>query len=175
MKKYLKFLLMSLFATMTIAFTACGDDDEPNGGNNNKDVVGELTIDGIKTSFYYIFGDNEPAGHKYDYGAMLWRKDGEFLDIQYYDDVYKLAKGDDLSGYLTLFIPFIKDFHSGYNLLSGSIIVADITTEYITLKFDMAVVQNYMGNKTATVDGSIKLPINGEMGSLKNIDGYEWI
>ncbi|MCH5218615.1 MAG: hypothetical protein J1F07_08755 [Muribaculaceae bacterium] len=37
MKKYLKLLMLAIFASMSFAFVACGnddDDDEPSGGNN---------------------------------------------------------------------------------------------------------------------------------------------
>ena len=39
MKKYLKFLFVALFATMTLSLASCKDDkDEPSGGNYN--IVG---------------------------------------------------------------------------------------------------------------------------------------
>ena len=176
MKKYLKLLFVALFATMTIAFTACGDDDEPDGGSNNKGVVGELTIDGTKTSFYYIQGDTEPGIHEYDYAALLWRKDGENLSIQIYEDIFKFSKGEDLSDRVTIFPTFVKGLFSIGNILeSGSITLTDMDSKYITLTFDNAVVKDYRYIETLSIDGTIKLPINGEMGSLKNIEGYEWI
>ena len=176
MRKYLKLILVALFATMTFAFTACGDDDdEPDGGGNNKGVVGELTIDGIKISFYYIKGDNKADLHKFDYDALLWRKDGENLSIQIYEDILTFSKGEDLSDRVTVVATFVSGFLGGNNLASGSITLTDIDSKYITLTFDNAKVKNYSGNKTLTIDGTIKLPINGELGSVKNIEGYEWI
>ena len=167
---------MALFATMTFAFTACGDDDEPDGGGNNKGVVGELTIDGTKTSFYYIQGENTTDQlHKFDYDAALWRKDGEILSIQIYEDIFKFSKGEDLSDRVTV-LPTFGKFGGGHILESGSITLTDIDSKYITLTFDNAVVKEFSGyHDPLTIDGTIKLPIDGEMGSLKNIEGYEWI
>lgn len=34
MTKYFKLLMVALFATMSFAFTSCGDDDEPDDPNN---------------------------------------------------------------------------------------------------------------------------------------------
>ena len=173
MKKYLKFLFVALFATMTFAFTACGDDDdEPDGGSNNKGIVGELTIDGNKTSFYYIVGDNEADLHEYDYSADLLRKDGEILNFQIYEDIFKFSKGQDLSNHVTVVATFVNGFLGGNNLESGSITLTDIDSKYITLTFNKAAVKNYSSNKILTIDGTVKLPINGEMGSWKNIDGF---
>ena len=54
MKKYLKLLFVAIFATMTFALTACGDDDEPDGapskGNLDKYF---FTVNGEK--FYYAY------------------------------------------------------------------------------------------------------------------------
>lgn len=167
MKKYLKLLFVAVFATMTFAFTACGDDDdEPDGGSNNKGVVGELTINGTKTSFYYIVGDNEPDIHKFDYDAELFRKDFEVLSIQIYEDIMTFKKGEDLSGRVTVVTTFVSGFLGGNNLESGSITLTDIDSKYITLTFDNAVVKDYQGIETLSIDGTVKLPIDGEMGNI---------
>ena len=176
MKKYLKILFVFLFALPMISLTACGDDDdEPNGGgSNSKGVVGELTVNGTKTYYYYIQGDNEPDLHEYDYDALLWRKDGQTLSLQIYEDIFKFSKGQDLSFSVTVVAPYpyANGFFGGNGVVSGSITLTDIDSKYITLTFNNTVVKNYTGSSTITLDGTIKLPINGEMGSLKNIDGF---
>ena len=67
MKKYLYFLFVALFATMSFALTSCGDDDEPNDpttGNGNS----ALTIDGTKYSFEYW---NSRIFERYDNAQRL--------------------------------------------------------------------------------------------------------
>lgn len=53
-EKYLKLLFVALFATMTFAFTACGDDDDEPSSNSV--LVG--TWDMVKATTYYM-GDTD--------------------------------------------------------------------------------------------------------------------
>lgn len=55
MKNYLKLLFVALFATMSFAFTACGDDDKDEPSSNST-LVG--TWDMVKTTIYYM-GDTD--------------------------------------------------------------------------------------------------------------------
>ena len=39
MKKYLYFFFVAIFATMSVALTACGSDDEPEDGTANNSTI----------------------------------------------------------------------------------------------------------------------------------------
>lgn len=52
MKKYLKLLMVAIFATMSFAFVACGDDDdEPDGGTGSSSHSITLKLDGKTCQF----------------------------------------------------------------------------------------------------------------------------
>ena len=71
MKKYLYFLFVALFATMSFALTSCGDD-EPNDPTTGKM---ELTIDGKK----YVFSHTMPNVDGDTYSCLVYNHDSYSL------------------------------------------------------------------------------------------------
>ena len=69
MKKYYSLLIVLLMAMMAVGFTACGDDDEPNGA----DLVGtwQLVDDDLSSDVVLLF---------------QFTKDGKFHYVQKYLD-----------------------------------------------------------------------------------------
>lgn len=63
MKKYLYFLLVALFATMSFALTSCGDDDDEPTGSEKIEIIGTwksttvLDEDGWTQTDYVQFKD----------------------------------------------------------------------------------------------------------------------
>ena len=161
MKKYLKLLYIALFAMMSVSLTACGDDDdEPDGGSNNKGVVGELTIDGQKKSFVYITGDTSDNDWGVQYTAMMYTKHWEdVISFQTLVNIADLSSGMTLTEDMCVLEPFMAN-----TLQSGNVHVDKKTKDSITLTFNKAVFKEFNGNRTTTYEGTIKLPINGEYG-----------
>lgn len=167
MKKYLKLLFVALFATMTFAFTACGDDDdEPDGGSNNKGVVGELTIDGSLEKFYYIQGGKNDLG----YNATAWNKDARNIMFDIYSgDITDYSEGSDLSDVLGVTNSLSSNVIFDGGVISGKVTLDKIDSKYATISFDNAVFKGVISSTTFTINGKIKLPIEGELGSSISI------
>ena len=74
MAKYIKLLMVALFATMTFALTSCGDDDdEPSTAN----IVGTWKgIDKFSVEDYYTVIDS----------YMQFKSDGKYIEIDAFDD-----------------------------------------------------------------------------------------
>ena len=169
MKKYLKLLFVALFATMTFAFTACGDDDdEPDGGNNNKGVVGELTVDGKLVQFYYIISISGEDSVTDGWSASAYSKTGSLDFHTWGEDITKFRKGEDLTDVFTITNLLGNSALIGLENISGKVILKDIDSKYVTISFENVTVDCLSTTTTFTVDGTIKLPINGELGSIFN-------
>lgn len=168
MKKYLKLLFVAIFATMTFVFTACGDDeDEPNFG---KGVVGELTVNGAKQQFRWIDGEIDEYSF---YRASLVTTDYQNGYVIGMADVRELKEGDRITSTLGdntiglsqgfVFTIDATPYHK--HLESGSITIEKIDSESVTIKFDNAVISSIYTTMNCKINGTIKLPINGEYGS----------
>lgn len=159
MKKYLNILAAVLISALSVSLASCGDDDEPDGGNKNKGVVGELTIDGQKKSFYYITGEtSDDSGVKYT--AMMYTKGWEdVISFQTLLSIDDLTSGMTLTDDVAILQPIFAN-----TLESGNIHVDKKTEDSITLTFNKAVFKEFNGNKTSIYEGTIKLPIDGEYG-----------
>lgn len=168
MKKYLHFLFVALFATLSFALTSCGDDDdEPNGGNGSA----SLTINGQGYKEHATTGASSTIT---DYSSV--RPD---LGIKIEAELYP-AKSDETDFYprahisleaesvtltkgmtLTLNkgnVEMITDIAEGdeYNeIKSGKVTVAEINGSTVTLNFDNLKVADD-DNKTVTINGSQK-------------------
>lgn len=66
MAKYMKLLMVALFATLTLSLTACGDDDEP-GDVSTANIVGTWKVNTMKIddSWYQIDYDRFSADGSY--------------------------------------------------------------------------------------------------------------
>lgn len=156
MKKYLKLLFVALFATLTFAFTACGDDeDEPNFG---KGIVGELTVNGAKVSFTWIDGGDWEDMDNYQ-ADMMNATNSYYIFIG--ESVNKLTTGQSVKDLGFMFgiggVPYNK-------VVSGDVIVEKKESNSITLKFNNLELGTFYKDNII-INGTIKLPINGEYGS----------
>ena len=156
MKKYLYLLIVALFATMSFTLTSCGDDnDEPNGGNDSKS---SFTINGT------AFGTNDD---------WAWVQNLEAQDVATFQAQLSTSNGEYPWVEMTIDTKAVKDSSKGQSLLitnakvkyftaqssatiydeeeGGSVIVQDITSSTITLKF----------NNYKLSDGSNTLALNG--------------
>ena len=76
MKKYLKLLFVTLFAAMTFAFTACGDDDEPDSAPSKSNLDKYFfTVNGEK--FYYAY-DFYSMGSELNSGIVQFDETSRF-------------------------------------------------------------------------------------------------
>ena len=152
MKKYLYFLFVALFATMSFALTSCGDDeDEPNDPTTGKM---ELSIDGKK----YVF--NHPMANINDdqYFCMVSNDDCELLfSIYGWDEVSKGTALTDENFALTW---STNRAIIGMPTSSSSAKVTSKDSKNITISFNNAKFEDMMGIESFTVNGTITLPLN---------------
>lgn len=167
MKKFITFMYMALIGSMALTFVSCKDDkDEPSSG---KGVVGKLTINDDEENFFYISGGYVDALNlgAHDYVSTLYSKNG-LMTIQMYGvDLNKDYKNGDLIKDITV-ASYIdgKECIGANEIKSGSIVVDEIDSSFITLKFqNVTLVQSYF-NARIKIDGEIKLPIEGELGKM---------
>ncbi|MCH5218223.1 MAG: hypothetical protein J1F07_06710 [Muribaculaceae bacterium] len=123
MKKYLKLLCVALFATMTFAFTACGDDDdEPDGAPSDSNLSSYyFTVNGDKFyyayNFYSLGGELNSSIFQYD-ETSLFQKKVIYCEVKGFN---KVINFDDITG--SIFKPF-KD-GSGITEWAGFYIYLD--------------------------------------------------
>ncbi len=57
MKKYFNLLMVALFATMTLSFASCSDDDEPDYNDSDSNLCGKITAqyEGGSTIEYFVY------------------------------------------------------------------------------------------------------------------------
>ncbi|MCH5218216.1 MAG: hypothetical protein J1F07_06675 [Muribaculaceae bacterium] len=173
MNKYLKLLFVALFATMTFAFTACGDDDDEPDGNNNSSSQKEniLTINGVDyevefsgNHFFWVVV-NEHFGFDGDFIVNkvgdIFHNDEFGIQISYFDEIktgtiiYPNSKGPSLAAF---FNNACQDI--AYNLSSGSIEIVsfDEANNRLVIKFNEA---TYTCIVNCEKGGPYPLKING--------------
>lgn len=162
MKKYLYLFFVALFATMSFSLTSCGDDDdEPNGGNDSKST---FTINGTTfgTNDDWAWVQNIEAQDVATFQAQLSTSKGEYPWVEMTIDT-KAVKGSSKGQSLTITNAKVKYFTTQTSATifdeeeGGSILVQDITSSAITLKFN-----NYKlsdGSNTLTLNGVLKFDL----------------
>lgn len=152
MAKYIKLLMVALFATMTFALTSCGDDDdEPSVGSN-----GTISINGTKYNVdkYMAFvGEWDSDSEEGKFSVVIDYKEGKDIIPWPYDFNFKSKiapkVGDDLSEKeLTMFTT--GDYYTGLNIIetkatSGAAIVKNIDEENntMTIQFSNLKMEGY--------------------------------
>lgn len=79
------FLYLMVFATMCISFTACGDDDEEEGGVDDSSLVGSW-VQVRETDTNNETG--ESSTYADDAKGFVFNKDGSGEEIHYYNGQY---------------------------------------------------------------------------------------
>lgn len=164
MKKYLYFLFVALFATMSFALTSCGDDDDepndPTTGNGNS----ELTIDGFKYSFEYW---NSRTFERYDkrtaFECDLRDEEGQHLTFTIYDwdeasTGTVFTNGNDIA----VWWDGSEDDTCGdmnYTIASGSVKIENLNKEAkkISLSFNNVKYSCKRHNTSFTINGKISV------------------
>ncbi|MCM1220919.1 MAG: hypothetical protein NC548_41180 [Lachnospiraceae bacterium] len=170
-KKYLYLLFVAIFATMSVALTSCGDDDEdePNLDSGNS----ALTING-KTYYVHETGGATPSLRNYTLSNLNTAQ----VDLELYgstdeSELYPrchvnietealatpLSKGvklrltDNNSTYAEMTVGFMDiDRYTEYK--SGSVSIEAASTSSVTLKFDNVKFADD-DNQTLTINGTI--------------------
>lgn len=171
MAKYIKLLMVALFATMSFTLTSCGDDDEPYGSN----AKGELSIDGTKYTFDIFMGDLDDDGC-YDYSCLMYNTNTDayslMVAIDDWDEVHQGFVWDEKSAAFdsdcSITVTWFTTSAKIGGLVSGSVKVTalDKKADKITLSFNKAEFEYYDGGDyynlpSFIVDGTITMPING--------------
>lgn len=150
MKKYLYFLFVALFATMSFALTSCGDDDEPNDPSTGKM---ELTIDGKK----YAFTNAMPNVNGSEYTCLVYNNDHQLnFSIYGWEDVKKGTTLTDENFTLTW---STDNAIIGMPTSDNSVKVTAKDSKNITISFNSAKFEDMKGYESFTVNGTITLPI----------------
>jgi hypothetical protein len=149
MKKYLYFLFVALFATMSFALTSCGDD-EPNDPTTGKM---ELTIDGQK----YVFSHTMPNVNGDTYSCLVYNDDNELLfGICGWDEV---VKGSALTEENFTLTWDADEAIIGMPTSSTAVKVTAKDSKNVTISFNNAKFEDMRGYESFTVNGTITLPI----------------
>ena len=161
MAKYLKLLMVALFATLTFTITSCGDDDEPSAGNL-------IEINGKK---WAVKNDAlVPMGYWFEslnYGLAFWvvntpDDNGQSYMFACGDCAYP-KKGDDFAkiGELTVELTnSSKNVVYSYESGSAKILATDQNNEKMTIQYDNLKITN--GGSSYTFNGTITIPWNFE-------------
>lgn len=151
MKKYLKLLMVALFATMSFALVSCGDDDdEPNDPSTGKM---ELTIDGKK----HVFNHTLPGVDGDSYSCLVYNDDNELnFSIYDWDNVVKGTYLTDENFTLTW---STDEAIIGMPTSNTSVKVDAKDSKNITITFNNAKFEDMRGYESFTVNGTITLPI----------------
>lgn len=160
MKKYLYFLLMAMFATMSVALTACGDDDdEPDGGSKGDST---LIVNGKSykvfpsSDLWGISGwsESEQGGNFY----VQLEDDNDTLFEFWYDSAKMPANGDDFSK-MSLKMSYDQIGYPDYQYVSGTAKITNVSgngkDRYVTINFDNLKMSD--GSQSFTFKGSVKM------------------
>lgn len=174
MKKYLKFLMVAIFATMTFAFVACGndDDDEPNNGSNSTSSSLTLTLDETKYTFdsgITTFDSDEVLVELFNSNFYPW------INFVIYEP-YELSNGMVLTpdmevhgmGPIVLGVINYNNLQAGgYVLKSGSVKINSINlnSKKLQLTFNNAIFEEFVYKKsTVKVNGSLSVSLDAQWG-----------
>lgn len=151
MKKYLYFLFVAIFATMSFALTSCGDDEEPNDPSTGKM---ELTIDGKK----YVFTHTMANVNGDVYSCLVYNDDNELnFSIYGWDEIVKGSSLTDENFTLTW---DADEALIGMPVSQTSVKVTAKDSKNVTISFNNAKFEDMMGTSSFTVNGTITLPID---------------
>lgn len=166
MKKYLYLFFVALFATMSVALTSCGDDDdEPSAGGK---YSCNLTVNGSKFPSKTIAG--EIWNHNGFDAITVWVNDATnengyvIFEVTNVNAIDGINVSDDCS----LDVDFGELFLMGGEVKSGSVTVSKIDRDAktMTITFNNATFSSPMGDD-ATVNGTLTTPLNGADNKVK--------
>lgn len=161
MRKYLYLLFVAMFATMSVALTSCGDDDdEPSAGGK---YTCNLTVDGTKFPSKTIAG--EVWNHNGFDALTVWVNDATQDDWLIFEttEIDGLTNGVNITNKCSIDLSLGDDvFVMGAEAKSGSITVSniDLNAKTITVQFSNAKFSSPMGGDV-TVNGRFTSPLNG--------------
>ncbi len=166
MKKYLYLLFVALFATMSVALTSCGDDDdEPSAGGK---YSCNLTVNGSKFPSKTIAG--EIWNHNGFDAITVWVNDATNENGYVIFEVTNVnaTDGTNVSDDCSLDVDFGELFLMGGEVKSGSVTVSKIDRDAktMTITFSNATFSSPMGDD-ATVNGTLTTPLNGADNKVK--------
>lgn len=166
MKKYLYLFFVALFATMSVALTSCGDDDdEPSAGGK---YSCNLTVNGSKFPSKTIAG--EIWNHNGFDAITVWVNDATNENGYVIFEVTNVnaTDGTNVSDDCSLDVDFGELFLMGGEVKSGSVTVSKIDREAktMTITFNNATFSSPMGDD-ATVNGTLTTPLNGADNKVK--------
>lgn len=166
MKKYLYLLFVALFATMSVALTSCGDDDdEPSAGGK---YSCNLTVNGSKFPSKTIAG--EIWNHNSFDAITVWVNDATNENGYVIFEVTNVnaTDGTNVSDDCSLDVDFGELFLMGGEVKSGSVTVSKIDRDAktMTITFSNATFSSPMGDD-ATVNGTLTTPLNGSDNKVK--------
>lgn len=166
MKKYLYLFFVALFATMSVALTSCGDDDdEPSAGGK---YSCNLTVNGSKFPSKTIAG--EIWNHNGFDAITVWVNDATNENGYVIFEVTNVnaTDGTNVSEDCSLDVDFGELFLMGGEVKSGSVTVSKIDREAktMTITFNNATFGSPMGDD-ATVNGTLTTPLNGADNKVK--------
>ena len=151
MKKYLYFLFVALFATVSLALSSCGDDnDEPSDPTTGKM---ELTIDGKK----HVFINTMANVNGSTYNCLVYNNDTE-LNFSIYD-WDNTVKGSYLTDENFTLTWSTDEAIIGMPTSNTSVKVDAKDSKNITISFTNAKFEDMRGYESFTVNGTITLPI----------------
>ena len=166
MKKYLYLFFVALFATMSVALTSCGDDDdEPSAGGK---YSCNLTVNGSKFPSKTIAG--EIWNHNGFDAITVWVNDvtNENGYVIFEVTNVNATDGTNVSDDCSLDVDFGELFLMGGEVKSGSVMVSKIDRDAktMTITFNNATFSSPMGDD-ATVNGTLTTPLNGADNKVK--------
>ncbi len=166
MKKYLYLFFVALFATMSVALTSCGDDDdEPSAGGK---YSCNLTVNGSKFPSKTIAG--EIWNHNGFDAITVWVNDATNENGYVIFEVTNVnaTDGTNVSDDCSLDVDFDELFLMGGEVKSGSVTVSKIDRDAktMTITFNNVTFSSPMGDD-ATVNGTLTTPLNGADNKVK--------
>lgn len=167
MKKYLYLLFVAMFATISVALTSCGDDDnEPSAGGK---YACNLTVNGIKLPSKTIAG--EIWSHNGFSALTVWVNDATNENYLIFEttDIDGLTDGVNITDDCSIALSLGDDvFVMGAVAKSGSVTVSnvDLSAKTITVQFSNAKFSSPMGGDV-TVNGTFTSPLNGADNNVK--------
>ena len=170
MKKLYSTIMMLAMMVAALSLTACGGDDDENGGSNLKQDYDILQVNGVDYACYGYRCDitYSSTWNKTKNSGEILLPCGKLSDAKKgeydYDYMYgiklegskDLKKGSKLEDY-SLRFDSSEDYYHNYYYTSGSATVADIRSdEYVTIKFDSFMVSNKDGD-SYVLNGTVQL------------------
>lgn len=167
MKKYFYFLFVAIFATMSVALTSCGDDDdEPSAGGK---YSCNLTVNGTKFPAKTIAG--EVWNHNGFDALTVWVNDATNDNYLIFEttEIESLSNGVNITNDCSIDLSLSDDtFVMGAEVRSGNVTVTnvDLNEKTITVQFSNAKFNSPMGGDV-TLNGTFTSPLNGSDNKTK--------